>query len=160
VRFNLCLSETASSDTRSQLNILVDIACSPRLADFGLVRLADSATAGGFTHTTNGFDFRWTSPQRLNEEVRGLSDDVYSFGCVGYYVRQPPPPPASVTNMMPVVRGSRPLRRHYRKRDADARNAGRAPLAAIASGRMRARAYRQRVGFDFSVLGTRLPCAP
>jgi serine/threonine protein kinase len=96
-------------NTSLQLNILVDNACCPRLADFGLVRLNDSVTAGGFTHTTNGFDFRWTSPQRLNEEVRGPSDDVYSFGCVGYYVRQPSLPPGSVTSMMPVVRGSRPL---------------------------------------------------
>jgi serine/threonine protein kinase len=116
--------DVTSFDACLQMNILVDSARCPRLADFGLVRLEDSVTAGGFTSTTNGFDFRWTSPQRLNEEVRGPRDDVYSFGCVGYYVRQPSLPPASVTSIMPVVRRSRPLRRHYGKRDADARNAG------------------------------------
>jgi serine/threonine protein kinase len=78
-------ADITSFNTCLQMNILVDSACCPRLADFGLVRLDDLVTAGGFTHTTNGFDFRWTSPQRLNEEVRGPSDDVYSFGCVGYY---------------------------------------------------------------------------
>jgi serine/threonine protein kinase len=147
-------ADITSFDTCLQMNILVDSACCPRLADFGLVRLDDSVTAGGFTHTTNGFDFRWTSPQRLNEEVRGPSDDVYSFGCVGYYVRQPSLPPGSVTSMMPVVRGSRPLRRHYGKRDADARNAGRAPLAAVPRGRMCAGAYRRFMGPDLPMLGT------
>jgi serine/threonine protein kinase len=147
-------ADVTSFDTYLQMNILVDSACCPCLADFGLVRLDDSVTTGGFTHTTNGFDFRWTSPQRLNEEVRGASDDVYSFGCVGYYVRQPSLLPGFMTSMMPVVRGSRSFRRHYGKRDADARNAGRAPLAAVARGRMCAGAYRRRMESDFPVLGT------
>jgi hypothetical protein len=47
-------------------------------------------TAGGFTKTTNGFDFRWTSPQRLDEDERDMADDVYSFGCVCYYVSMVP----------------------------------------------------------------------
>jgi serine/threonine protein kinase len=104
-----CYTEVTQFNACLQLNILVDSACRPRLADFGLVRLDDSATAGGFTTTTNGFDLRWTSPQRLDNNVRGPSDDVYSFGCVGYYVRRPPPPAAYVTSVVAAIRGSRPL---------------------------------------------------
>jgi serine/threonine protein kinase len=74
------------SHESSQLNILIDHLRCPRLADFGLVRLDDSVTLGGFTQTTNGLDPRWASPQRLDDAVRALSDDVYSFGCIGYYV--------------------------------------------------------------------------
>jgi serine/threonine protein kinase len=58
----------------------------PRLADFGLVRLSASMTVGAMTQTTNGFDLRWSSPQRLEEDERSIPDDVYSFGCVCYYV--------------------------------------------------------------------------
>jgi hypothetical protein len=96
------------------------------------VRLDDSATAGGFTNTTNGFDLRWTSPQRLDDHVRALSDDVYSFGCVGYFVCQPLSPPACVTSMMAVIRGPRPLRGLDGRPDTHARDTGRAPLAAVA----------------------------
>jgi serine/threonine protein kinase len=69
-----------------QLNILMDDLHCPRLADFGLVRLDDAITSGGFTQTSSGYDLRWTSPQRLQGEERSLPDDVYAFGCVGYYV--------------------------------------------------------------------------
>jgi serine/threonine protein kinase len=70
----------------TQLNILMDDGRRPCLTDFGLVHVGESMTLGGFTQTTNGFDVRWSSPQRLDDEQRCLPDDVYSFGCVGYYV--------------------------------------------------------------------------
>jgi serine/threonine protein kinase len=70
------------------MNILIDAEHQPRLADFGLVRLGDSVTIGDFTQTANGYTLRWASPQRLQYDVRGPSDDVYSYGCVCYYVRQ------------------------------------------------------------------------
>jgi serine/threonine protein kinase len=69
----------------AQMNILVTDDGRPVLADFGLVRLIE-CTIGGFSVTKNGFNARWTSPQRLEGAVRSTSDDVYSFACVCYYV--------------------------------------------------------------------------
>jgi serine/threonine protein kinase len=77
-----------SSHAHARMNILLADAGHPVLADFGLVLLAE-CTIDGFSVTTNGFNPRWTSPQRLNDTVRGESDDVYSFGCVCYYVSFP-----------------------------------------------------------------------
>jgi serine/threonine protein kinase len=77
-----------SSHAHAQMNILLADAGHPVLADFGLVLLAE-CTIGGFSVTTNGFNPRWTSPQRLNDTVRAKSDEVYSFGCVCYYVSFP-----------------------------------------------------------------------
>jgi serine/threonine protein kinase len=67
------------------MNILIDDAFCAVLADFGLV-LLDECTVGGFTATKNGFNPRWTSPQRLEGSIRAKSDDIYSFGCIFYYV--------------------------------------------------------------------------
>jgi serine/threonine protein kinase len=69
-----------------QRNILIDDDYCPRLADFGLVRLAEAGVISGFTATTDPVTMRWTSPQRLQGSTRDPTDDVYSFGCVCYYV--------------------------------------------------------------------------
>jgi serine/threonine protein kinase len=64
-----------------QHNVLIDHQCTPQLADFGLARLGDS-----FTSMTHANTPGWTSPQRLGGETHESSDDVYSFGCLCYYV--------------------------------------------------------------------------
>jgi serine/threonine protein kinase len=72
--------------TGGQRNILIDSNHQPVLADFGLVRLREADIIGGFTGTADGNSPCWTSPQRLGGRTRDPTDDVYSFGCVWYYV--------------------------------------------------------------------------
>jgi serine/threonine protein kinase len=67
------------------MNILIDGNRCPKLADLGLVHI-EECTVGGFTATGVRMNPRWSSPQRLDGEAKTMSDDVYSFGCVGYYV--------------------------------------------------------------------------
>jgi serine/threonine protein kinase len=72
----------------SQLNILIDAECHIQLCDFGLVIMGD-ATEGRMTTTPRGLGSgTWQSPERLSGERhrRSVEDDVYAFGCLGYYV--------------------------------------------------------------------------
>jgi serine/threonine protein kinase len=68
------------------MNIFVDSNRLAQLADFGLVYLEES-TGGRFTTTSMRMNTRWTSPQRLSGEAKTWSDDVYSFACLCYFVR-------------------------------------------------------------------------
>jgi serine/threonine protein kinase len=71
--------------SQRQANILIDHRYSAQIADFGLVLLEECAI-GGSTTTENAFNRRWASPQRIDGNRRELSDDIYSFGCMCYYV--------------------------------------------------------------------------
>jgi serine/threonine protein kinase len=72
--------------TGGQRNILIDSNYRPVLADFGLVRLAEAGVFGKFTGTSDANTPCWTSPQRIQGSTRDPTDDVYSYGCVCYYV--------------------------------------------------------------------------
>jgi serine/threonine protein kinase len=91
---------TSSETQYIKVNILIDDQYRPQLADFGLVRLADTSTLR-FTDTGNSYTLRWASPQRLDDNVRATSDDVYSYACVSYYVRT-----RSVSVFMPIFMNS------------------------------------------------------
>jgi serine/threonine protein kinase len=71
-----------------QLNILLDDECHVQLCDFGLVIVGDT-TEGRMTTSARGVGSgTWQSPERFMAERhrRSMADDVYAFGCLGYYV--------------------------------------------------------------------------
>jgi serine/threonine protein kinase len=56
------------------------------LADFGLAQL-EECTLAGHSSCSTSCSPRWTSPQRLQGDLARNTDDIYSFGCIAYYVR-------------------------------------------------------------------------
>jgi serine/threonine protein kinase len=81
-------SSYCSDASFPQLNVLIDDECHIRLCDFGLVIVGDG-TEGRMTTTARGVGSgTWQSPERFLGERhrRTMGDDVYAFGCLGYYV--------------------------------------------------------------------------
>jgi serine/threonine protein kinase len=77
------------SNAFCQLNVLIDDSCHTQLCDFGLAIVGD-VTQGRMATTARGGagSGKWRSPERITAEHhrRTVADDVYAFGCLGYYV--------------------------------------------------------------------------
>jgi serine/threonine protein kinase len=85
---SIVFSKPLSPPCAFQHNILIDDELHIRLCDFGLALVGD-ATQGRMTTTAHGFgSCNWMSPERIMAERhrRSTADDVYGFGCLGYYV--------------------------------------------------------------------------
>jgi len=68
----------------TKANILVDLKCSARLADFGLAMIIDESTVGSTTggHGPRGTT-RWMAPEMLFPEEFGFSVKSHSLPSIG-----------------------------------------------------------------------------
>jgi serine/threonine protein kinase len=74
--------------TKPQTNILISDEEHAQLADFGLAIISEQTEAHMTQTSTNAGSVAWMSPEQLDEEHhrRCTADDVYAFGCLGYFV--------------------------------------------------------------------------
>ncbi|KDQ58598.1 hypothetical protein JAAARDRAFT_34422 [Jaapia argillacea MUCL 33604] len=82
------------------VNILIDMNLQPRVADFGLAKVANATRA--VTSTNRHGSMRWMAPELLFPEKyevpfeRTYQSDVYAFGCVCLEVYTEKPPFSSI----------------------------------------------------------------
>lgn len=79
-------------------NVLIDLACQPKLVDFGISLLKFELGTG--VTVSSFFSIGYASPEQRRGEQATERSDIYALGCVFYHMlaRKPPPSKGYLTH--------------------------------------------------------------